>query len=46
MCLSGQKINANIVDDYTSGFRRGDTITVLIDLNNGTLEVIKNIPIL
>ncbi|CDW80411.1 btb poz domain-containing protein 2 [Stylonychia lemnae] len=42
MCLSGQKINKNIQEDYTQGSRRGDIIGVIVDLNTGRLEFTKN----
>jgi len=42
MCLSGQKINKNIVEEYTTGSRRGDIIGVIVDLNTGRLEFTRN----
>ena len=42
MCLSGQKINKNIPEEYTQGCRRGDVIGVIVDLNTGRLEFTKN----
>ena len=42
MCLSGQKIHRNIVSEYTSGFRRGDIVGIIVDLNNGRLEFTRN----
>jgi hypothetical protein len=42
MCLSGQKIHRNLVSDYTVGFRRGDIVGVIVDLNNGRLEFTRN----
>ena len=42
MCLSGQKISKNLVEDYASGSRRGDVIGALVDLNTGRLEFTRN----
>ena len=42
MCLSGQKVNKNNIEDYTSGSRRGDLIGVIVDLNTGRLEFTRN----
>jgi hypothetical protein len=41
-CLSGQKIHKNRVEDYCSGFARGDIVGVIVDLNAGTIEFCKN----
>ena len=42
MCLSGQKINKNQAEEYTTGSRRGDIIGVIVDLNTGRLEFTRN----
>jgi hypothetical protein len=31
-----------LVSDYTVGFRRGDIVGVIVDLNNGRLEFTRN----
>ena len=35
-------MNKNLVEDYTTGSRRGDTIGVIVDLNTGRLEFTRN----
>jgi hypothetical protein len=42
MCLSGQKIHKNMVETYTSQSRRGDVIGLVVDLNSGKLEFMRN----
>jgi hypothetical protein len=42
MCLSGQKIHKNIIDNYTSTSRKGDLIGLIVDLNTGRLEFTRN----
>mmetsp|Transcript_40442 Transcript_40442/g.61691 ORF Transcript_40442/g.61691 Transcript_40442/m.61691 type:complete len:207 (+) Transcript_40442:789-1409(+) len=42
MCLSGQKIHKNIIENYATSSRRGDIIGVIVDLNTGRLEFTRN----
>ena len=42
MCLSGQKIHKNMVETYTTSSRRGDIIGLIVDLNTGRLEFMRN----
>jgi hypothetical protein len=42
MCLSGQKIHKNIIENYTANSRKGDIIGVIVDLNTGRLEFTRN----
>ena len=42
MCLSGQKIHKNMIENYTTTSRRGDVIGLIVDLNSGKLEFTRN----
>ena len=42
MCLSGQKIHKNMVETYPTSSRREDIIGLIVDLNTGRLEFMRN----
>lgn len=42
MCLSGQKIHKNMVEQYTTSSKKGDVIGLKVDLKTGYLEYTRN----
>ena len=42
MCLSGQKIHKNNIEQYTTNSKKGDLIGLKVDLNTGCLEFTRN----